>query len=97
MNKILELKNIDEILTVVKALNSKNSLIMLKKAVNEYLDLINLASKIKKPDKLLHHFARKLEKAGLIESKYIPGIRGVRKAIKAKYSKIIINLEELEE
>ncbi len=33
-----------------------------------------------------------LEEAGLIESEYENGIKGIRKIVKAKYSKIIIDL-----
>ncbi len=82
----------DEIVKIATALSIKTRLKILKAVSCEYKNVTTLSEELKSTKSNISSHIALLENLGLIESKYEPGIKGVKKSIKSKYDKIIIIL-----
>ena len=88
----LVLTDVEEIMTVVEALSSVTRLNILKLLFEEELSVTELSERFHMSKGTISTHIATLEKAGLVESTYVPGQKGVKKVIKPKYDKIVIVL-----
>ncbi len=81
------------ILRVASALSNPTRLKILKLLLRTEADVGEVAELLGRSKANASAQIKKLEEAGLIESEYKPGNRGVRKVCKAPYRKILLVLE----
>ena len=81
------------VLRVASALANPTRLKILKLLLRTEADVGEVAELLGQSKANASAQIRKLEEAGLIEAKYEPGARGVRKICKATYRKILLVLE----
>lgn len=84
----------DEIVKIATALAVKMRVKILRGISCEYKNITALSEELKSTKSNVSSHVALLEEIGLIESKYEPGIKGVKKSIKSKYDRIIIILRD---
>ncbi|MFW6267206.1 MAG: ArsR/SmtB family transcription factor, partial [Halanaerobium sp.] len=89
---IMELKDEDQIIEVLKALGSESRMRILEVLQNEDMNLNQISEYIDMPASSVTVNIKKLEQAGLIETEYKPGNHGSQKICSLNYDKILVNL-----
>ena len=89
---IMELKDEEQIIEVFKALASESRMKIIEVLQNEDMNLNQISEFIDMPASSVTVNIKKLEKSGLIETEYKPGIHGSQKICSLNYDKILINL-----
>ena len=89
---ILELKEEEEIIPVLKAVASESRMQILEVLRDDEMNLNQISEFIDMPASSVTVNIKKLEEAGLIETKYKPGRHGSQKICSLNYDKILINL-----
>ena len=92
MSEVLELSDEQGIISLAKALSSPTRYKIVKLLVNKEMDISNIAKKMNQTEANTSAQIKFLEKAGVLESRYEPGVHGVRKVCKTKVGKVIINI-----
>ena len=91
---VLEVSGEEYIYRVCSALASPTRITILKKLLEEEADIGEIADMIGQSKANASTQVRRLEEVGLVRSEYKPGIRGVRKVVKAAVREIRIILDE---
>lgn len=89
---ILELKKEEKIIPVLKAVASESRMQILEVLRDEEMNLNQISECIDMPSSSVTVNIKKLEEAGLIETKYKPGRHGSQKICSLNYDKILVNL-----
>ena len=92
MTETLEFSDEQGIISLAKALSSPTRYKIVKLLVNKEMDISNIAKKMNQTEANTSAQIKFLEKAGILESRYEPGVHGVRKVCKTKVRKVIINI-----
>jgi len=88
----LVLSNPEDIVKISEALSSLTRVKILKMVNKEGLGITELSDALKMSKGNISSQISLLESLGLIEITYAPGIKGLKKIVKLKYDKIIIDL-----
>jgi predicted transcriptional regulator len=86
----LEVKEIKEIVKLAQVLSSESRVKILKIINNRELSLSEITEELNLTKGTISSHITLLESLGLIDVKFQPGVKGIKKLIKSKYNKIII-------
>ena len=78
--------------TVAKALSSKTRIRILKMTSEKDIDVSRIAAMLNQTEANISAQIKILEQAGLLQSRYEPGMHGVRKICSTKIDTVIIKL-----
>ncbi len=96
MNEELHLddKNVDQLIAVSRAIGSPSRYDIIKIIVaNEKgIDVSAIAREIGQTEANVSSHIKQMQKADLLDIKYEPGTRGVRKVVKFRFKKLVFNL-----
>ncbi len=92
MTETLELNDEKLIIILAKALSSQTRYDIVKLLIDKEMDISSIAKKMKQTEANTSAQIKKLEVAGVLESRYEPGAHGVRKVCKTKISRIILDI-----
>lgn len=92
--RILEVKNDDKTIEVIKALASEPRMEILELLNNHEMNLNEISEKLDMPAPSVTVNIKKLEQAGLIETDYQPGNRGSQKLCRRSYDSILIRFAD---
>ena len=92
MTETLELNDEKLIIKLAKALSSQTRYDIVKLLIDKEMDISSIAKKMKQTEANTSAQIKKLEDAGVLESRYEPGAHGVRKVCKTKINKIILDI-----
>ncbi len=88
MADVLEIKDEKQIIALAKALSSETRYTIVKLLVNKEMDVSSIAKELKQTEANTSAQVKFLDKAGVLETRYEPGVHGVRKVCKTKVSKV---------
>ncbi|ACL70809.1 ArsR/SmtB family transcription factor [Halothermothrix orenii] len=88
--RVLEIKNDEDVLKIVKALASESRLQILDVLNNQEMNLNEISEKLDMPAPSVTVNIKKLEEAGLIETNYQPGSHGSQKICRRTYDSLLI-------
>lgn len=82
----------ERMIEVCRAIGSETRYTIIKMVANEELDVTSIAKKMDQTEANASAHIKQIQKAGLLDVKYEPGIRGVKKVVKYNFNKIVIDL-----
>jgi predicted transcriptional regulator len=88
----LTIKEPEEILKIAEALSVISRINILKLINNKPMSVTELTSELGMSKGNISNHIATLENAGLVVSEYENGIKGIKKIVKPKYSRIVIDL-----
>ncbi len=83
----------EDIMKIVEALSSITRLNILRLLYEEELSVTELSERLHLSKGTVSTHITALERAGLVESSYVPGAKGVKKVIKPKVDRVILVLK----
>ncbi len=93
-NGVIEVRGEEYIYRVCSALASPTRIKILKELLRREADIGEIAEMIRQSKANASTQVRRLEEIGLVKSEYKPGVRGVRKVVRATVKEIRIILED---
>ncbi len=90
MADVLEIKDEKHIIALAKALSSKTRYEIVKLLMNKEMDVSSIGKELKQTEANTSAQIKYLDKVGVLETRYEPGVHGVRKVCKTKVKKVSI-------
>ncbi|PVU72777.1 transcriptional regulator [Sulfolobales archaeon SCGC AB-777_J03] len=89
----LVVEDLEDIMKVLEALSSITRVNILRMLYEEELSVTELSERLRLSKGTVSTHISVLESAGLVESVYVPGVKGVKKVIRPKVERAIIVLK----
>ena len=82
----------EKMIEVCRVIGSESRYNIIKIIANEELDITRIANRVGQTEANASAHIKLMQKAGILDVKYEPGIRGVRKIVKLNFNKLVIDL-----
>ena len=84
--------NDKKMIEVCRAIGSETRYTIIKMIATEKMDITSIAKRLDQTEANVSAHVKQIQKANLLDVKYEPGIRGVKKSVKLNFSKLVIDL-----